>query len=142
MSSPVGHVSSDSMVIPSAYAAPLVVLMDRWKAELRSSGRPWTEELEQFRLGLVAEARFHMRRVPLVPGVGTAPVLPFSVTPSQRGGTARMLTVKQAALLSGTSDRWVRKLAVRGKLPAQRSSDGWLFKGKDVQEWLQSRKTA
>lgn len=60
-------------------------------------------------------------------------VLPYSEVPVQRPERL-YLSVKEAAPLLGCSDRWVRDLARRGKVPSRRVGRDYLIDVTDIKE--------
>lgn len=60
---------------------------------------------------------------------------------SENPGTPPKMTSRELAERAGVEDRWVRKLAQTGRLPADRTPDGYEFDvdNEEVAEWLKAR---
>jgi hypothetical protein len=132
---PVQHVSGPAFLVPSAYAALFVRLLDVLRAEQRRAGLPWPEEMERLRAGLVAVADAHGRSVPGPVPTGTRPEQPISQAGRGQPGTGTKMSAAEVAGVVGKTARWVRKMAQTGRLPGWKTDNGWQFDREGIAEW-------
>ena len=59
---------------------------------------------------------------------------------TNQNGPLRLISLSEAAALYGFSHNYLRNLARKGRLKAQKIAGAWLTTPKDVEEFIQSRK--